>query len=153
MSRALLAVILLIVTAVPAAVSAQPTGGEVRRAQLPNGLTVIVRRSDVAPVVAVSLLVRMGTRWETAETAGLSNFVHAVIVKGTAKHSGAELAEIHAVLDVKVAQPLQRAMQVDRIVKTHHAQLADHALRLAESVGADEHAAVGIGAQRGEQLV
>jgi zinc protease len=102
-SRALLAVTLLIVAAVPAAAPAQSTSGEVRRAQLPNGLTVIVRRSDVAPVVAVSLLVRMGTRWETAETAGLSNFVHAVMVKGTAKHSGAELAETVAGLGGKLS--------------------------------------------------
>jgi zinc protease len=101
--RALLAVTLLMAVVVPAAAPAQPTSGEVRRTQLPNGLTVIVRHSDVAPVVAVSLLVRMGTRWETAETAGLSNFVHAVMVKGTAKRSGAELAETVAGLGGKLS--------------------------------------------------
>ena len=33
------------------------------------------------------------------------------------------------------------------------AQLGDHPLRLAQRIGADQHAALGIGAQRGEQLV
>src|SRR5207302_11372155 len=82
-----------LVLALAAPVLAQPKDDEVRRTRLANGLTVIVRRSDVAPVVAVSLLVRMGTRWETPETAGLSNFAHAVMVKGTARRSGSQLAE------------------------------------------------------------
>lgn len=103
MSRAALATALLAVALAPAVAPAQPISGEVRRTQLPNGLTVIVRRSDVAPVVAVSLLVRMGTRWERPETAGLSNFVHAVMVKGTAKHSGAALAEAVAALGGKLS--------------------------------------------------
>lgn len=103
MSRAALATALLAVALAPAVAPAQPISGEVRRTQLPNGLTVIVRRSDVAPVVAVSLLVRMGTRWERPETVGLSNFVHAVMVKGTAKHSGAALAEAVAALGGKLS--------------------------------------------------
>jgi len=100
MSRRLLAAALLLALAVPAL--AQP-GDEVRRTRLANGLGVIVRRSDVSPVVAVSLLVRMGTRWETPETAGLSNFVHAVMVKGTARRSGADLAEAVAALGGKIS--------------------------------------------------
>ena len=100
MSRRLLAAAVLLALAVPAL--AQP-GDEVRRTRLANGLGVIVRRSDVSPVVAVSLLVRMGTRWETPETAGLSNFVHAVMVKGTARRSGADLAEAVAALGGKIS--------------------------------------------------
>src|SRR5439155_1564774 len=69
---------------------------QLRHEQLDNGLTVIVRENPVAPVVAVSLLVKMGTRWEHPATAGIANFVHAVMVKGTAKRSGAELAAIVA---------------------------------------------------------
>jgi zinc protease len=103
MSRALLALTLLITAATPALAPAQPTTGEVRRTQLGNGLTVIVRQSDVAPVVAASLMVRMGTRWERPDTAGLSNFVHAVMVKGSSKHSGAELAEAVAGLGGKLS--------------------------------------------------
>lgn len=98
--RALAAALaLLIVTAAAPARSADA----VRHTRLPNGLTVIVRESGVAPVVAVSLLVRMGTRWETPETAGISNFVHAVMVKGTARRGGAELAEAVAALGGKLS--------------------------------------------------
>jgi zinc protease len=89
---------LAVVLASAAVVGAQP-----RETRLPNGFTVVVRENTVAPVVAVSLLVRMGTRWETPETAGLSNFVHAVMVKGTARRTGSELAEAVAALGGKIS--------------------------------------------------
>jgi len=101
-SRRGLVAALLVALAVPALAPAQPRD-DVRRMRLPNGLSVIVRQSDVAPVVAVSLLIRMGTRWETPETAGLSNFVHAVMVKGTARRSGSDLAEAVAGLGGKLS--------------------------------------------------
>lgn len=75
----------------------------IRRERLDNGLTVIVRENPVAPVVAMSLQVKMGTRWEQPATAGTSNFVHAVMVKGTAKRSGGELAEAVAALGGKIS--------------------------------------------------
>ena len=102
MSRRVLAAALLLALVAPAVAPAQPRD-DARRTRLPNGLTVIVRESDVAPVVAASLLVRMGTRWETPATAGLSNFVHAVMVKGTARRSGSELAEAVAALGGKLS--------------------------------------------------
>jgi len=74
----------------------------VTRERLDNGMTVLVRENPLAPVVAVALLVRMGTRWERAENAGISNFVHAVMVKGTARRSGADLAETIAGLGGKL---------------------------------------------------
>jgi len=86
------------VLVVPSAALAQS-----RRERLDNGLTVIVRENPVAPVVAVSLLVKMGTRWEAPATAGIANFVHAVMVKGTAKRTGAELAEAVAALGGKIS--------------------------------------------------
>src|SRR5439155_1649961 len=70
--------------------------------RLDNGVTVLVRENPLAPVVAVALLVRMGTRWERAENDGISNFVHAVMVKGTARRSGADLAEAVAGLGGKL---------------------------------------------------
>jgi zinc protease len=76
---------------------------DAHREQLDNGLTVLVRENPTAPVVAVSLMVRMGTRWESEEQAGISNFVHAVIVKGTARRGGAELAEAIAALGGKIS--------------------------------------------------
>lgn len=78
-------------------------GQTVHRERLTNGFTVLVRENPLAPVVAVSLLVRMGVRWESAEQAGISNFVHAVMVKGTTRRSGAALAEAIAALGGKVS--------------------------------------------------
>jgi predicted Zn-dependent peptidase len=86
-----------VLAAPPAAVA------QIHQERLDNGLTVVVRENPVAPVVAVSLLVKMGTRWEQPATAGISNFVHAVMVKGTAKRSGAELAEAVAALGGKIS--------------------------------------------------
>jgi zinc protease len=86
----------------PAAGSAQKADA-VRQTRLPNGFTVIVRENAVAPIVALSLQVRMGTRWETLDTAGISNFLMAVMVKGTARRGGAELAEAVASLGGKIS--------------------------------------------------
>ena len=93
---ALLAIAL--VAAMPAGARAAP-----RRVVLSNGFTVLVNENPVAPVVAVSLFVRMGTRWERAEAAGLSNFVHAVMVKGTTKRGGADIADAVAGLGGKIS--------------------------------------------------
>jgi predicted Zn-dependent peptidase len=74
----------------------------VHRERLDNGLTVIVRENPLAPVVAVSLFVRMGGRWESARDSGISNFLQAVIVKGTTRRDGAELADAIAGLGGKM---------------------------------------------------
>ena len=99
MRRALAAALLLLCAGPACAQTAEP----VRQTRLPNGLTVIVRENAVAPVVALSLQVRMGTRWETVDTAGISNFLMAVMVKGTAKRNGSELAEAVAALGGKIS--------------------------------------------------
>jgi predicted Zn-dependent peptidase len=82
---------------------AQAPAETVRSARLDNGFTVVVRENPVAPVVAVALLVRMGSRWETPANAGISNFTHAVMVKGTTRRSGTDLAETVASLGGKIA--------------------------------------------------
>jgi len=79
--------------------TAQPTTS----VRLDNGLLVLVRENPLAPVVAVSLMIEMGSRWERPENSGISNFVHAVMVKGTTKRSGGELAEAVAGLGGKIA--------------------------------------------------
>ena len=45
-----------------------------RTERLDNGFTIIVRENPLAPVVAISLLVKTGTRWEQPANAGISNF-------------------------------------------------------------------------------
>jgi predicted Zn-dependent peptidase len=92
-------VIALLLLAAPAGAADLPVVREV----LPNGLTVLVRENPSAPVVAASVFVKMGVRWETPENDGISNFVHALMVKGTTKRSGAELADAIAALGGKMS--------------------------------------------------
>jgi len=75
----------------PAAASAQ--SGGVTRMRLPNGLTVLVRENPAAPVVAYSLMVKMGTRTETPDVAGISNLLQQMLVRGTEKLDGEQIAE------------------------------------------------------------
>lgn len=96
-------ILLLLAVGAPASVPADAAAADsVERTTLDNGLTVIVRENPVAPVVAVSLLVGMGARWETADNAGISNFLQAVMVKGTNKRDGAALADAVAALGGKM---------------------------------------------------
>ena len=94
---ALLLLAALVLAAVPAAAQAP------RTERFDNGFTVIVRENPLAPTVALSLFVKVGTRWEQPATAGITNFLHAVMVKGTSKRSGAQLAEEIAAMGGKIS--------------------------------------------------
>jgi len=83
-----LAVILALVPLTPAV--AQTAG--VTRTRLPNGLTAVVRENAAAPVVACSLMVKMGTRTETPDNAGISNMLQTMLVRGTERMNGEEVA-------------------------------------------------------------
>jgi zinc protease len=63
----------------------------VARTRLPNGLTLLVRENPTAPVVAMSLITRMGTRWETRADAGVSNLVQLMVVRGTQRLDGGQI--------------------------------------------------------------
>ena len=65
----------------------------ITRARLANGLTVLVRENPTAPVVGISLMVRMGTRGETADVAGISNLVQLMVVRGTTSRNGGQIVE------------------------------------------------------------
>jgi predicted Zn-dependent peptidase len=94
----------LAIVAVAVLTASDPAFAQATRIErLDNGFTVIVRENPLAPVVAVSLQVRIGTRWETPANAGISNFLHAVMVKGTTKRSGAQLAEEIAAMGGKIS--------------------------------------------------
>jgi predicted Zn-dependent peptidase len=75
----------------------------VHRTELPNGMRVIVRENPTAPVVAFSLLVDAGSRVERPDTAGIGNFLHAVMVKATRRRTGSELAARIAALGGKLS--------------------------------------------------
>lgn len=68
-------------------------GAEVSRRLLHNGLTVLVRENVATPAVAASILVRVGSRWESEETAGISNLLQQVLVKGTTSRSALAIAD------------------------------------------------------------
>lgn len=71
----------------------KPAGADVSRYLLDNGLTLLVRENAAAPAVAASILVRVGSRWESEDNAGISNLLQQVLVKGTASRSALEIAE------------------------------------------------------------
>jgi len=90
---ALFLVVLATLVAVPAA-----RAQEARVERFDNGFTVLVRETPLAPVVAASLMVKVGTRWEKSAEGGISNFLHALMVKGTTKRTGGQLADEIAAL-------------------------------------------------------
>src|SRR6266446_6884187 len=90
-ARRLLAVAAALLLLAPAVADAQ-TGG-VTRTRLPNGFTLLVRENREAPVVAYSLMVKMGTRTETPDNAGISNILQQMLVRGTEKLDGEQIAE------------------------------------------------------------
>ena len=65
--------------------------GAVTRTKLGNGMIVLVRENATAPIVAISLMVRMGTRWETRQNAGISNFLQLMVVRGTTSLDGTQI--------------------------------------------------------------
>ncbi len=81
----------LALVGIPSAAAAQPPG--ITRHLLPNGMTVIVRENPAAPVVTASLQVRAGSRFETPEMAGITNFLLRTMIRGTSRRSATELAE------------------------------------------------------------
>jgi len=75
------------------AAASQAQDSPVARHVLPNGLTVLVRENDAAAVVAVSLQVRAGSRFETESNSGITNFLHRAMLRGTARRTAVQLAE------------------------------------------------------------
>jgi predicted Zn-dependent peptidase len=85
----LIVLVATLAIATPAAAEAP----RVARHVLANGLIVLVREDPTVGVVAASLLVRSGSAFETAETAGVTNFLQRAMLRGTKHHSALALAE------------------------------------------------------------
>ena len=73
--------------------TAVPQSTAVSRTRLPYGLTVVVRENHESPVVAYSLMARMGTRTETPDNAGISNLLQQMMVRGTSTMTGEQIAK------------------------------------------------------------
>jgi zinc protease len=86
-------VVLALALVLPAPAASAAGDESISRQTLRNGLTVLVRPNAAADVVAVSLQVRAGSLFETAETAGITNFLQRAMLRGTAKRSARQLAE------------------------------------------------------------
>ena len=97
---------------------------------LPGGLRLLVRQDENARVVTVSLQVRSGSRYETPETAGLSNFVQRVMVRGTTGRSARQIVE--AVEDI--GGSLEASADVEH-AEIRGGALAAHARTLLELIG------------------
>jgi predicted Zn-dependent peptidase len=132
-ARRLAAAVLALLVLTPAAGGPQTSG--VTRSRLPNGMMLLVRENPSAPVVAASLIVKMGTRWETYQTAGLSNFLQLMVVRGTTTMDGTQIVEtadrmggtIEAYGDADYAEIAATAL--DRYWKEMLALVADVTLR------------------------
>jgi len=64
----------------------------ISRQVLSNGLTVLVREDAAAGVVAMSLQVRAGSRFESPTNTGITNFLHRVMLRGTSKRTAVQIA-------------------------------------------------------------
>jgi len=66
-------------------------GDGIVRAQLPNGLRVIAKEMHVAPVAALCVWYRVGSRNEHGGITGISHWVEHMLFKGTRKYSESDL--------------------------------------------------------------
>jgi hypothetical protein len=60
---------------------------------LPNGLIVLVREDPTVGVMGASLMVRGGTLFEAPDEAGITNFMHRVMVRGTRRYDAVQLTQ------------------------------------------------------------
>ena len=67
--------------------------GEIRAVRLENGLRVLVKPHSHLPLVSIQAYVLGASLVDTAETAGRSALVGAMLDKGTAEHSAQQIAE------------------------------------------------------------
>ena len=89
MIRASLSAVVLVAMLLPVPGVAAP----VSRHVLDNGFTVLVRPDGSTGMVAVSLMVRAGTLFESPDTIGITNFLHRVMLRGAGARSARALAE------------------------------------------------------------
>jgi zinc protease len=65
----------------------------IHRSQLANGIVVLTIANPAADIVSGRLFIPAGSRWESAEQAGLAHLLTAVLTKGTQRLSALEIAD------------------------------------------------------------
>ncbi len=86
-----LVTVLAVVVPAPGVSSGQQPG--TTRHVLDNGLVVIVKENPSSDLVVTEALVRGGPRLEDPATSGMTFFVRGLLVRGTARRTGAEIAQ------------------------------------------------------------
>lgn len=66
---------------------------QVNRTVLNNGLVVLAMENPSADIIAARIFVRVGTRYENPDQAGITHLLTAVMTKGTDRLSSMEIAE------------------------------------------------------------
>ena len=76
----------------------EPSGGEIQKFELANGLRLLVREDPRLPLVSMSAVFKAGLLGETEENNGISRLLSKVLLKGTERRSADQIAdEIEAV--------------------------------------------------------
>jgi zinc protease len=71
----------------------QPVESPVIRTQLDNGLTVLVKRHAVLPMVTIQAFVNAGALSDTPQTSGRASLTAQLLERGTDKYTGEQIAE------------------------------------------------------------
>ncbi|HOK44524.1 MAG TPA: pitrilysin family protein [Bryobacteraceae bacterium] len=69
-----------------------PSGGEIRKTVLPNGLRIVSERMPQVRSVAVGIWICSGSRRETPEENGICHFIEHMLFKGTTTRSAEDIA-------------------------------------------------------------
>ncbi len=78
-------------TRAPAAKPVKTARSKVRRTILKNGLTVLTERLAGFKTLSIGIWVRVGTRHERPQEAGISHFLEHMVFKGTTKRSAMQI--------------------------------------------------------------
>jgi len=89
--RGSVASVLILALVIAAAGSAQTAA--VAQYVMPNGVRVLVREDAGTGVVAVSLQVRAGSRFEGPDTVGITNLLHRAMLRGAAGRTAEQIVE------------------------------------------------------------
>jgi zinc protease len=71
----------------------QPPESPMIKKVLPNGLTVLLKRHAVVPMVSIQAFAKAGAVTDTPATSGLASLACEMMTKGTKKYSGEQIAE------------------------------------------------------------
>jgi zinc protease len=77
----------------PEAPSPVQAGVEIKKWELDNGLTVLVRENRQLPLVTLNVAVKGGVRAEQEHNNGIFNFIQHMLLKGTRNLSGEQIAQ------------------------------------------------------------